>query len=195
MHVHEEFWKPLIEHTLRALKADPSHLNVIGVLEAATSRPTVFVVEAGNRPGPGLTTYASVGISGNPLPNHEDWLRTETVCVSDTSFPWIKDLLSGIEEGLRNSAWPLAPYSVLTDIITPYNSSLSTKHLLLTPPLLWKESLREFTFSGRKIAWLMLIPITDSELQFSRKHGTDELTRALIKGDVDAANWNRTAIV
>jgi hypothetical protein len=62
------------------------------------------------------------------------------------------------------------------------------------PPFLW-EDLKTMEFDGVKVAWLMAIPISESEYQFAIENTTDKLGELFEENDIDYFDLNRKPVV
>lgn len=76
---------------------------------------------------------------------------------------------------------------VITDVLNYYTDS-EMKHLLLMPPFLWGDELE-----NQKDLYL-IVPISESEYQFSEQFGVDKLIELLNIYDIDVADIYRKSV-
>lgn len=86
------------------------------------------------------------------------------------------------------------PGYIVRNIIEQYVEETEMKHILLTDPFLWDEANR-FQYEDISIAWLMAVPISESELSYATKHGGKALEELFEEKDIDIFNLYREPVI
>ena len=68
------------------------------------------------------------------------------------------------------------------------------QHILFIPPFLWEDKLTTLSFNDKKIAWLLVIPISEKELEYAKKHGTDALENLFEEYQIDIFDLKRKSV-
>ena len=166
---------------------------------------TIPIAVAPASPDRGLSTYATVGLSqhDNGLVTADGTpLRVELLTVGRTEY----DLLG---RGLANSAFNIAsgecrakPGLVLPGVFEGYGTGLTTPHALLWYPFPWGGRFDGFTRDGVSIQWLLVVAITQQELEFVAAHGpgfhgagVEKLVDAFENNETDVYDMSRASAV
>jgi hypothetical protein len=56
-----------------------------------------------------------------------------------------------------------------------YDCSPTMRHFLFVPPFLWEDHLNTLDLDGRKVAWLLAVPISEDERAFAEANGSEKL--------------------
>jgi len=109
--------------------------------------------------------------------------RTEIVMYVKEPRKWMFDVLTGLAElPFRNRThlhwWHAIPNGMP---MTPEPSLLT--NFFFIPPFCESVEFDSLTISGRKVHFLLLVPITDSELEHQLKHGSSALFKIFEKND------------
>lgn len=73
--------------------------------------------------------------------------------------------------------------------------SFTCTHLLAAYPFPEGEGFPELYSEDREIEFIWLLPVTDSEIDFMKKHGYDALEEKLFESEADFYDWNRKPVV
>jgi antitoxin YqcF len=57
---------------------------------------------------------------------------------------------------------------IFTGVVVMYYPSLQMRHVMFTEPFLWEEDLKTAYLSGKTVAWLLAVPVSDAELEYAR---------------------------
>jgi antitoxin YqcF len=155
-----------------------------------------------DRPEKGVNTVATIGISDHPLfQGGEEYRDDEGALVRaeilGSYYKKVKvfpNIIATAAFFVINSKWFCAPHAIFPDIVSMYLPRASMKHLMFFPPFLW-EDLKTMEFDGVKVAWLMAIPISESEYQFAIENTTDKLGELFEENDIDYFDLNRKPVV
>jgi antitoxin YqcF len=155
-----------------------------------------------DRPEKGVNTVTTIGTSDHPLfqggkEYHDDegaLVRAEIVGSCYNKVKVFPNIISTAAFCVINSKWFCAPHAIFPDIVSMYLPRVSMKHLMFFPPFLW-EDLKTMEIDGLKVAWLMAIPISESEYQFAIENTTDKLAELFEENDIDYFDLNRKSVV
>ena len=86
------------------------------------------------------------------------------------------------------------PDVIHMDVLRIYRPSTALPHILLTDPFLWEDGPRTLTEATVQIAWLMMIPIAESERLFAGQEGVEALTTLFEERQIDIFDINRPSV-
>jgi hypothetical protein len=163
----------------------------------------VDVMVCQDRPSKGICSVATIGVSDHPLlKGGEEYrdgegalVRAEIVGACHKEVKDFPNIIATAAFCVINSKWFCAPGAIFPDIVSMYLPRVSMKHLMFFPPFLWEDRLETLSFDGLIVAWLMAVPISESEYQFAIENSSDELEELFVKNDIDIFNLNRNLVV
>lgn len=158
---------------------------------------SMVIFKSLNTPEVGTATYSTVGLCEHDLLiDEKDFnigLEIITACSRDT--PQLENIISTAAFCVINSRWTCAPGVVFPDIVSMYGVSKTLSDLYFCPPFLWNELLNDLFINGKKIAWLLAVPISKSEAEFASRFGPAALEELFEKENIDIFNINRNSVV
>lgn len=157
----------------------------------------VDVLICKNRPQNGVTSYSTIGLSDSPLVKDGDdfSVRLELVGACENACDEFPSILSTAAFCIINSKWFCSPGSIFPDVISMYKCSATMHHLMFVPPFLWEGDLNTMTLDTKSVAWLLAVPISEAELQYSEAEGVDKLEELFEEKQIDIYNINRPSVV
>lgn len=159
----------------------------------ATGTSTLDVLSAAGRPEQGLTSFCTIGLSDTPVPGHVDPpLGVEIIGVSNVDAFATVVATAGFL--VVHGGWRAEPGTVFPGVVSEHVEDVTTPHLILVAPFLW-EGLGSLVLSGKTVAWLMVVPITDSERAYRDQHGADALEDLFENTDPDIIDLWRSSVV
>ncbi len=155
----------------------------------------IDILSCTNVPQKGLQSCASIGLSDTPigLTVDEKELRTEIVGVSDMRIKTFGNIIASAAFNIMDSHKCHLNY-IVENVVNQYIKDTDMKHILLTNPFLWDQA-HSINFDNICIAWLMVVPISDSEYDYAKKHGTDALEDKFEEKQIDIFNMFRKSII
>jgi hypothetical protein len=84
---------------------------------------------------------------------------------------------------------------VLPDYVREYYTKTTVPHLYFTAPFLWEDALTTQCYDSKKVSWLLVMPISDGELQYLRQHGDALLEELLEQRQIDICDLNRSSVI
>lgn len=135
--------------------------------------------------------YCTLGLSELvPENNH-----TELFFTSNIKFKEAPNLLSTCAFFLINDMWKSERGGVFETLIEMYYPTLEMKHIYFTSPYLWEDKLEAFSLEGKKIKFLLAIPISDKELEYRNLNGYLALEELFEEKGIDIFDLNRKSIL
>jgi hypothetical protein len=157
----------------------------------------IHVMEAADRPEPGITSYSTIGLSEYPIFKNGEVLnlRTEFVGACDSRFEGFGNIIATSAFCIVNSKWFCAPGTIFPDVVRMHDLSSTLSDVYFTVPFLWAEQFKALDLGQRKVAWLLMVPISRAETEFARKNGPVQLEKLLEERQVDVCDLNRPSVV
>jgi hypothetical protein len=158
---------------------------------------TIDILSCRDRPMGGVTSYSTIRLSDHPMPwgEREFSVRLELAggCVNTiTSFP---NLLASAAFHIMQSAAVYHPGAVIQDLVRRWHVSSTLPHLYLTAPFLWGDKLNVLNCGTKQVAWLLAMPISESEYAYLQKHGEGAFEHLLEEHKVDVFDPDRSSAV
>ena len=157
---------------------------------------SVDVLSCTDAPLNGVNSYATIGLSdslilkdGAPLD-----VRVEFVAACGAQTKDFERYLSTAAFCVINSRWFVAPGTIFPNVLRMYDASPTMDHLLFLPPFLWEGRLKSIALEAKTIAWLLAIPISESELRFAETFGLPELEGVFEKCQIDIFDFERAPV-
>lgn len=162
----------------------------------ANDEASIGILRCVDRPWEGVTSFATVGLSDSPLPGSvSPPLGTEMVGGCDGRVTVFADVLATAAFCVINSGWRCEPGRVFSSVVAARQPDTTVPHLLFVPPFLWEADLRSRVVEDRTVAWLLAVPISDSERDFAQQHGADALEDEFERAQIDVFDlWRRPVV-
>ncbi|MGK5049763.1 suppressor of fused domain protein [Janthinobacterium sp. GB4P2] len=162
-----------------------------------TESANIYVLEAKDSPGVGLTSFATIGLSDHPLFFNGDEFeaRTELIGACDSNRKDFAHILATSSFFIINSKWFCAPGIIFPGVVEMHNLSKTMSDVYFTNPFLWGDKFHSLTLHEKTVAWLLAIPISKSETKFAAEFGPEKLEELFSKKDIDIFDLNRASVV
>lgn len=89
----------------------------------------------------------------------------------------------------------MTPGVVHPNVLNHYCPDIVLKHLLLVPPFVWESLPTSRDVDGLTVAWLMAVPIADSEVEFARLNGTQRLQEIFEQEQIDVFDIDQAPVL
>jgi len=76
-----------------------------------------------------------------------------------------------------------------------YDQSLTMKHLMFVTPFLWDEELSAIEYESKTVAWLLAIPISETERVYAEEKGYEALEDLFEKKQIDIFDLDRPIVL
>jgi antitoxin YqcF len=161
------------------------------------NRSCVDVLTSEGQPQPGVSSFATIGLSDVPLmrDGREYPARVELVGACASATPGYGNMLATAAFCVINSQWFCGPGEVFPDVVSMYGASHTMKHLFFVPPFLWEDRLQTLTLPSKTVAWLLAVPISEAERLLAVEHGADRLEERFEAEQIDLYDLDRPSVV
>lgn len=149
-----------------------------------------------DQPQTGVTSYSTIGLSDHLLiKDGKDFgVRVEFVGACGAGFTKFDNIIATAAFCVINSKWFCYPGAIFPNVVGMYEASTTLKHILFVPPFLWEDKLKTMEMRGKKVAWLLVVPISDQEMEFAEKAGSDSLEKLFVEKQIDIFDLNRVSV-
>ena len=158
-------------------------------------KKSVDILSCVDRPYPGVISYATIGLSEYDIGMLSDnkKFRVELLGACDEEEKFFVNILSttAFEIMERHNC---GYGHIIPNVISQYIKDCEIKHIYLMNPFLW-DGFKTVEFEDRKIAWLLIIPISNQEKEYAIANGWDALETKFEEADIDIFNLKRKSIV
>jgi hypothetical protein len=158
----------------------------------------IGIVSSIGQPREGITSYATVGLSDVPMlkDNAEEFpIRIELCGMCYSEHDRFANVLAGAAFYIMRHRRLCCPGYVLPNADHLPEISVTLRHLYFTAPFEWQGKLQTLEFPTKRVAWLMAIPISDSELKFREVEGDKAFESLLESRDAQIADPSRPSNV
>ncbi|MDA5092863.1 suppressor of fused domain protein [Aliiroseovarius sp. KMU-50] len=155
------------------------------------------ILSSKNSPCDGVTSYATIGLSDLAIAQTESDgpLGVELLSVCSSNVEDFPNILATAAFNIIKDGWDCFPGAIHLDVVKLYGSSNSMSHILLTDPYIWERELRTLELKTKTVAWLLAVPISDTERLFLEAHGADALETIFENEQIDIFNIDRDSVV
>jgi len=157
----------------------------------------IDILSSSNRPATGISSFATIGLSDYDIGFRVDTkpLRVEFVGVCESRFNFFLNIIGDCALLVIKERYESHPGVILPDVIHEYLPESEMKHIFLTTPFIWEDTLVQLEFCDKTVTWLLAVPISDTEFEYADKNGTEALEDEFVKHDVDISNIVRSSIL
>jgi len=87
------------------------------------------------------------------------------------------------------------PGTILENMIQKHYPESPMKHTLLNNPFGWEHEFESLHYPTKTVAWLLCIPVSDTENAYAKQMGANALTALFEKEQIDIYNLYRNSII
>ncbi len=155
----------------------------------------VDLVSCIDQPCDGVSSYGTIGLSDYALiqDGKEFPVRLEIVGAAASGNEAFPNILTTAAFYIINNEWFCCPGAILKNAVDMYDQSLHMKHLLFVSPFLWGDGFTTLECESKSVAWLLAIPISESEREYAEQKGSDELENLFEEKQIDVFDLSREA--
>lgn len=156
---------------------------------------TIHVFTSKNVPQKGIQSYATVGLFSTDinLIYEERELRVEILGACDIRIESFQSVIAAVALDIMD-LHKCYPGYIIENVINTYIPDSDMKHVLLICPFVWEKA-ETIVLDDRYIAWLQIIPISESEYKYAIKNSVNELENLLEEKDIDVFDIYRESVV
>ncbi|MHC2065922.1 suppressor of fused domain protein [Bremerella sp. T1] len=186
--------KKVAKHASAAFGGSPSVAEYLHDTESLS----VDILSCENRPCDGVTSYSTIGLSRFPMfaenqPELSIRLELAGACASQSDL--YANVMASVAFCVMQTKKMYMPGSIMQKYVSEYCQFTTVPHLYFTAPFLWEDSLTSLDLGGESVVWLLLVPISDSELHFLFQHGDDALESLFEEEQIDIFDLSRMPVV
>ena len=173
--------------------------------KSADDAITIPVATAPDSPESGLTTVATIGLSqhDNGLTNAARRpLRVELLATGRSEYEFLADGLANAALNVASGEDQARPGLVCPGVFGGYAPNVTTPHGLLWFPFPWGQRFEGMEQDGLSIEWLLVIAISQSEMDFIAANGpgykgagVEKLIDAFERERADVWDFTRPSVV
>jgi antitoxin YqcF len=153
----------------------------------------VFVAHLDNSPVEGITAVATLGLSDHDLGLGP--VRVELLGSFPTAFREGPNVAATCAFNAFNDGLPLRPEAIHPSVLSIYRTAPALPHVMMVDPFLWDNGPETLDgVNGFKVAWLMMVPISESERLFAIENGGAALTERFQQRQIDLFDLNRNVV-
>lgn len=156
---------------------------------------SIDILSCSNRPYSGVASYGTIGLSGCDIGlfvDNKD-LRVELLGSCDINQQMFANILASTAFEIMDKG-ECTYGSVVSNVLSNYIKDSDMQHVYLMNPFLW-ERFNTMETQKMKIAWLLIVPISEEEKNYLIKNGYTELEKKFEQVDIDIFNLNRKSIL
>ncbi len=143
--------------------------------------------------------YFTIGLSDHEnlveVKNGQEDIRVELLAAAYKQFDYAPNLMSTAAFYVMKDKYECRPGSVFKQLVAMYDKDTEMKHIYFTEPFLWQDKLAALDPAVKKAAFLLLIPISDAELDYKLQHGDDALEALFEEKDINIYDLKRGSII
>lgn len=157
----------------------------------------VDIAQADDSPWPGVTSHGTLGLSDYPLIDDgvEFPLRCELVGACAASYKLFPNIMATCAFNIMRQKWFVSPGRLFPDVVAVYYPASPMKHVMFLEPFPWDDALTAAELPGKTVAWLLVIPVSDAEMQYGQSAGADALRDVFKREQIDFFNLERPSVL
>ena len=157
----------------------------------------IDIVSSVDCPQTGASSYSTLALSDTllSLDGTDLGLKLELLGVCESSLEVFPRILSTAAFCIMKTGWSCYPGMVYPDILSIYDCSKTMRHLMFIEPSIWGDQLITLELSSKTVAWLMAVPISESEYLFWMENGPGPLETLLEEEEINLLNINRRSAI
>jgi antitoxin YqcF len=154
----------------------------------------MILISGQNFPNKGITSYATVGLSKSDQDFNGKTVNVELLGACATQTPAFDNIMASCAFDQLRNATPIVYGGSIEGILDQYEISETLRHITFVSPFLF-EGFDPQEFEGKTVHWLMIIPISNAELDYLDEHGIDALEDKFEEYEIDIFDINRLSCV
>lgn len=171
--------------------------SVYSYLDEA-EKSSIHILTCTNSPFDYVNSFATLGLSDYKiglLDENNVHLGVEFVGAIASKFDKFGLIVSTCGFNIINSHFKCSPGVIFKNVIHMYYPELSMRHVLFGSPFGWQKEFETMNLTKKTVTWLHAIPISDTEMQYADRLGTDALENLFEKQQIDIYDLNRNPVV
>jgi len=152
----------------------------------------MFLVIGEDCPQAGITSFGTVGLSQRAQQVGAQKMHVELLgaCASGPHFDNV--MASCVFDSFHNHS-NIVYGAFIENILDQYQISTTLRHVTFVAPFFW-QGLSPQTIEGIEIHWLLVVPISDAELDMLKKQGIEKLENLFEQKQIDLFDMHRASL-
>jgi antitoxin YqcF len=157
----------------------------------------VDIAQAADSPWPGVTSHGTLGLSDYPLIDEgkEFPARCELVGACATGYKLFPNVIATCSFNIMKQHWFACPGRIFEDVVAMYYPSFPMRHVMFSEPFPWDDALPTTELPGKMVAWLLVVPVSDAEMQYARSSGPEALRDVFKREEIDIFDLERRSVL
>ena len=156
---------------------------------------SVDILSCMDRPFKDIVSYGTIGLSDYDIGKTSDdkKLRIELLGACDIGEELFPNIISSAVFDImerENCGYG----HIILNVVSEYYNNCEMKHLYLMNPFFW-EDMKTIEFDDRKVTWLLIVPISESEKEYAITNGYDALETKFEEADIDIFDLKRKSVI
>jgi hypothetical protein len=158
----------------------------------------VHVIEGNEKPYPGFNSYSTFGLSKYELNGVKGKMpfRVELISGSvSTVYNYAKILVAAADYFIQTKTC-YGPGSLIQSGTTRAQIGYpQMPHMYITIPAYWQHNFGGVKLSSYEVKFLCVFPISEKELRYCEKYGSDKFETLLEESEADVFNISRLSVI
>jgi hypothetical protein len=155
-------------------------------------RYSIDVATCEDTPVNGVTGVGTVGLSAHDFGPGRP--RVEIIGAFVTTFSEGANMAATCAFNAIKDGYVVAPDVIHQGVLCHYLASPALPHILFVDPFLWDDGPNTLHVGGVAIAWVMMVPISESERLFAAENGPNALTVRFEQAQIDIFDLSRASV-
>jgi hypothetical protein len=157
----------------------------------------VDIAQAADSPWPGVTSHGTLGLSDHPLIDNgtEFPARCELVGACATGYKFFANIMATCAFNIMKQRWFACPGRLFPDVVSMYYPAFPMRHIMFQEPFPWDGALDTAELPAKTVAWLLVMPVSDAEMQYALSAGPDALGDVFKHEQIDIFDLERPSVI
>ncbi|KFF26516.1 suppressor of fused domain protein [Chryseobacterium vrystaatense] len=156
-----------------------------------TGENAIFIMECPDPTDNDVIFYSTIGLSDYSVGDR----KYELMIAGYSADNKTGNILSTSAFFCIKDNWKVSHGTVFETLVEMYYKDSEMKHIFFTSPYLWEDKLEDFEVQNENIFFLLGIAISDAELEFQKKNGSEALEDLFEEKEIDIFDVNRKSIL
>ena len=142
--------------------------------------------------------YGTIGLSDYPnvveMKDSRKNIPIELLILGYKKYESIPNILSTCAFYVLKDKWTCQPGSVFKNMVDFYYQK-EMQHIIFVQPFLWENKLESLKLENKTVDWLLAVQISETELQFRLKNGSERLETLFEKNEINIFDLDRKSVI
>jgi len=127
---------------------------------------SIDILSCEDRPSEGIVSYSTLGLQKYPNVIDGEDIRVELCGIATSDVPKFAEVIATTAFYVLKDRWKAAPGITYESMVGMYDLPVTLKHIVFAEPFEWEELSSVHLAGDVVVRWLLVIPISDSELRW-----------------------------